>query len=109
MARPPQRPRKILCTCWFHCLRGRRVWKATYDRHKVEAKRRAHINENILHDRQRLDAPPPDDVLEPEGITSSYENSEDNRIDDEMNEHNKNNDVLEDSIARLANDITIDI
>ena len=109
MARPPRRPRKVLCTCWFHCLGGRRVWKATYDRHIVEAERRARINENILHERQGHDAAPVHDVSELEGISSSHENSEDNRTDDEMNDRIENIDDLDDNIACLADDITIDI
>jgi len=28
-----------MCTCWFYCFGGKRVWKATYDKHKVEVER----------------------------------------------------------------------
>jgi len=107
MARHLRRPRKILCTCWFHCLRGRHAWKATYDKHKVEVERCAHINENVLRERHGHDATPLDDVLEVEGIIDSHENREDTITDDEMNEGQENSDVLDDNIARLERSLLL--
>ena len=92
MTQPPRRPRLVMCNYWFHCFGGKRVWKATYDRHKIEAERHACINENILNERRRHDSPTINDVPDVE----------------EMHGGDETNNFVDDIIARLANDIRND-
>jgi hypothetical protein len=121
MARRPRRPRLVTCTCWFHCFGGRRVWKATYDQHKIEAQRHAHIQEIKFNETHGDDRASSHDVPGVEGFNDSNENIEekinivddetDDEMDDEMDDGDETNDMADDEMddGDETNDMADDI